>query len=326
MTTDETTPDEKNDGSNGDPNGDPQGDANAEATRCGFVAVIGAPNAGKSTLVNLLVGAKVSIVTHKVQTTRTRVMGVAIRGASQIVFIDTPGIFQPKRRLDRAMVGAAWMGVDEADQTVFMIDAAVGLNAENQAIVDGLVKRQSKAVLALNKIDLVKREKLLELAATLNDTGVFTDTFMISALKGHGAEDLMKHLAGNVQPGPWMFPEDQLSDMPQMLLAAEVTREKLYLNVHQELPYATTVETELWEPTKDGGVKIEQVIYVGRETQKAIILGKGGLRVKAIGKAAREELMEMLECPVHLYLFVKVRERWQDDPARYRVWNLDFNA
>ena len=303
-----------------------QDDMNSGETRCGFVAVIGAPNAGKSTLVNLLVGAKVSIVTHKVQTTRTRVMGVALKDDAQVIFIDTPGIFRPKRRLDRAMVGAAWMGVDEADQTVFLIDAAAGLNEENQSILDGLVERKAKAVLVINKIDLVKREKLLELAARLNETGVFTDTFMISALKGDGADDLMAHLAANVQPGPWMFPEDQLSDMPQMLLAAEVTREKLYLNVHQELPYATTVETELWEPTKDGGVKIEQVIYVGRETQKAIILGKGGQRVKAIGKAAREELMEMLDCPVHLYLFVKVRERWQDDPARYRVWNLDFNA
>ncbi|WP_425405033.1 GTPase Era [Hwanghaeella sp.] len=300
--------------------------AGAGATRCGFVAVIGAPNAGKSTLVNLLVGAKVSIVTHKVQTTRTRVMGIAVRDEAQVVFVDTPGIFRPKRRLDRAMVGAAWMGVDEADQTVFVVDAAVGLNDENQAILNGLVERKAKAVLALNKIDLVKREKLLELSARLNETGVFTDTFMISALKGDGAYDLLDHLAANVPSGPWMFPEDQLSDMPQMLLAAEVTREKLYLNVHQELPYATTVETELWEPTNDGGVKIEQVIYVARESQKAIILGKGGSRVKVIGKAAREELMEMLDCPVHLYLFVKVRERWQDDPARYRVWNLDFNA
>jgi len=322
MTTDETNHDD----TNGAVSADMNDDMGAGGTRCGFVAVIGAPNAGKSTLVNLLVGAKVSIVTHKVQTTRTRVMGVAIRDKSQVVFIDTPGIFRPKRRLDRAMVGAAWMGVDEADQTVFLIDSAAGLNDENKAILNGLVERKAKAVLVLNKIDLVKREKLLELAAQLNDSGVFTDTFMISALKGHGAADLMAHLAASVPPGPWMFPEDQLSDMPQMLLAAEVTREKLYLNVHQELPYATTVETELWEPTADGGVKIEQVIYVARETQKAIILGKGGLRVKAIGKAAREELMEMLECPVHLYLFVKVRERWQDDPARYRVWNLDFNA
>ena len=311
-------------GKSGGPDG--AGDPNGDETRCGFVAVIGAPNAGKSTLVNLLVGAKVSIVTHKVQTTRTRVMGIAMKDQAQIVFIDTPGIFQPKRRLDRAMVGAAWMGVDEADQTVFLIDASVGLNAENQAILDGLVERKAKAVLALNKIDLVKRETLLELAATLNESGAFTDTFMISALKGYGAQDLLDHLAANVSPGPWMFPEDQLSDMPQMLLAAEVTREKLFINVHQELPYATTVETELWEPTNDGGVKIEQTIYVARDSQKAIILGKGGQRVKVIGKSAREELVELLGCPVHLYIFVKVRERWQDDPARYRVWNLDFNA
>lgn len=301
-------------------------ESNTGGERCGFVAVIGAPNAGKSTLVNLLVGAKVSIVTHKVQTTRTRVMGIALKDDAQVVFIDTPGIFRPKRRLDRAMVGAAWMGVDEADQTVFLLDASVGLNEENKAILDGLVERKAKVVLALNKIDLVKREKLLELASVLNESGVFTDTFMISALKGDRTSDLLNHLAANVPSGPWMFPEDQLSDMPQMLLAAEVTREKLFLNVHQELPYATTVETELWEPTNDGGVKIEQTIYVARESQKAIILGKGGQRVKAIGKAAREELLEMMDCPVHLYLFVKVRERWQDDPARYRVWNLDFNA
>jgi len=294
--------------------------------RSGFVAVIGAPNAGKSTLVNLLVGAKVSIVTHKVQTTRTRVMGIAIKDDAQVVFVDTPGIFKPKRRLDRAMVGAAWLGVEEADRTVLVIDAAVGLNEENQAILDRLVERKTKAVLVLNKIDLVKREKLLSLAAVFADTGIFTETFMISAKKGDGAWDLLDTLAASMPKGPWLFPEDQLSDMPQMLLAAEITREKLFLNVHQELPYAATVETELWEPTKDGGVKIEQTIYVARDSQKAIVLGKGGQRVKTIGSAAREELADILECPVHLYLFVKVREGWQDDPARYRVWNLDFNV
>ena len=294
--------------------------------RSGFVAVIGAPNAGKSTLVNLLVGAKVSIVTHKVQTTRTRVMGIAIKGDAQVVFVDTPGIFKPKRRLDRAMVGAAWLGVEEADQTVLVVDAAVGLNDENQAILDRLVERKAKAILVLNKIDLVKREKLLTLAAAFADTGIFTETFMISAKKGDGAWDLLDKLAASMPKGPWLFPEDQLSDMPQMLLAAEITREKLFLNVHQELPYAATVETELWEPTKDGGVKIEQTIYVARDSQKAIVLGKGGQRVKVIGSAAREELADILECPVHLYLFVKVREGWQDDPARYRVWNLDYNV
>ena len=294
--------------------------------RSGFIAVIGAPNAGKSTLVNLLVGAKVSIVTHKVQTTRTRVMGIAIKGDAQVVFIDTPGIFRPKRRLDRAMVGAAWMGVEEADQTVFVVDATVGMNEQNKAILDRLIERRSKAILVLNKIDLVKREALLSLAASFGEAGIFTDTFMISAKKGDGAWDLLDNVAARMPKGPWLFPEDQLSDMPQMLLAAEITREKLFVNVHQELPYAATVETDLWEPTKDGGVKIEQTIYVARDSQKAIVLGKGGQRVKSIGTAAREELAEILECPVHLFLFVKVREGWQDDPARYRVWNLDFNV
>ncbi|MDJ0684859.1 MAG: GTPase Era [Alphaproteobacteria bacterium] len=295
--------------------------------RCGFVAVIGAPNAGKSTLVNALVGAKVSIVTHKVQTTRTRVMGVTIRDRAQVVFVDTPGIFKPKKRLDRAMVGAAWQGAEDADGVVFVLDAAVGLNAENQAILDRLVKDKRKAVLVLNKIDLIKRDKLLALSKTLNDSGAATATFMISASKGDGIWDLMDHLAKQMPQGPWMFPEDQLSDMPQMLLAAEVTREKLFLNVHQELPYAATVETESWEPSpKDGGVRVEQTIYVERDSQKAIVLGKGGQRLKAIGAAARQELIEMLDCPVHLFLFVKVRDSWQDDPARYSVWNLDFNA
>ena len=294
--------------------------------KSGFVAVIGAPNAGKSTLVNLLVGAKVSIVTHKVQTTRTRVMGIAIKDHAQVVFIDTPGIFRPKRRLDRAMVGAAWLGVEEADETILVIDATVGLNDQNKAILDRLVEQKRKAILVLNKIDLVKREALLALAAAFGEAGIFSDTFMISAKKGDGAWDLLDTVAARMPKGPWLFPEDQLSDMPQMLLAAEITREKLFVNVHQELPYAATVETDLWEATKDGGVKIEQTIYVARDSQKAIVLGKGGQRVKAIGTAAREEIAEILDCPVHLFLFVKVREGWQDDPARYRVWNLDFNV
>ncbi|RED50892.1 GTP-binding protein Era [Aestuariispira insulae] len=294
--------------------------------RSGFVALIGAPNAGKSTLLNRFVGAKVSIVTHKVQTTRTRVLGVALAGDAQIVFVDTPGIFTPKRRLDRAMVAAAWEGVNDSDLTVLLIDAEGGLRPDVQNIVDGLAKSNKKAVLALNKIDAVKREDLLALAAKLNESGVFTDTFMISALKGDGTKDLLEHLSNAMKPGPWMFPEEQLTDMPMMLLSAEITREKLFLNVHQELPYELTVETETWENFKDGSVKIEQTIYVSRESQRAIILGKGGQRVKRIGAAAREELQEMLERRVHLMLYVKVRENWSDDPSRYKLWNLDYNA
>jgi GTP-binding protein Era len=299
---------------------------NAEPERCGFVAVIGAPNAGKSTLVNAAVGAKVSIVTHKVQTTRTRVLGIALQGASQIAFVDTPGIFKPKRRLDRAMVSAAWQGAKEADATVLLIDAQAGLNEEVEGILQGLRNEGRKAILALNKIDLIRREALLELADDLNRTGLFTDIFMISALRADGTDDLLDVLAARMPEGPWLFPEDQLSDMPQMLLAAEVTREKLYLNVHQELPYALTVETESYAPQKDGSVRIEQVIYVQRESQRKIILGKAGAKLRTVGTAARLELEEILETRVHLFLFVKVRERWQEDPERYRVWNLDFQA
>lgn len=309
----------------------PPPDAEGGPTRAGFVAVIGAPNAGKSTLVNRLVGAKVSIVTHKVQTTRARVLGVALQGDSQIALIDTPGIFQPKRRLDRAMVSAAWGGADDADAVLLLIDAAGGINEEVQAILDGLAdhgygagKRQ--ALLALNKVDAIKPPVLLALADQLNATGLFSEIFMISALKGDGVPDLADRLAGIMPEGPWLYPEDQLSDMPQRLLAAEVVREKLYLNVHQEVPYALTVETESWEPTKDGGARVEAVVYVERESQRSIILGKGGQRIKRIGQAAREELQEMFEHPVHLFLFVKVRDRWQDDPERYRMWNLDFNV
>ncbi len=294
--------------------------------RCGFTAVIGAPNAGKSTLINLLVGAKVSIVTHKVQTTRTRILGIALEGSAQVVFVDTPGIFKPKRRLDRAMVGAAWQGAEDADNVVFLVDANVGLNTENKAILDRLVEQGRKVILALNKIDLVRRDSLLSLSETLNETGIFSDTFMISATKGDGAFDLLKHLAGKMPVSPWLFPEDQLSDMPQILLAAEITREKLFLNVHEELPYAATVETEQWKRRKDGSVRVEQTIYVERESQRAIVLGHQGKRIKAIGAAARKDLCEMMECDVHLFLFVKVRDSWQNDPARYRVWNLDFNA
>lgn len=292
--------------------------------KCGFAAVIGAPNAGKSTLINHLVGAKVSIVTHKVQTTRTRVLGIAVVDETQVIFVDTPGIFMPKKRLDRAMVGAAWQGAKDADLVLLLVDAQAGVTKDVAAIVDRLKEDQRQAVLVLNKVDGMKRDKLLVLTSALNDLHAFTDTFMISALTGSGTADLMAFIAGKMPPGPWLFMDDQLSDMPQRLLAAEITREKLFLNVHQELPYALTVETETWKNTKDGGVKIEQVIYVQRESQRSILLGKGGSKIKTIGTAARQELSAMMECPVHLFLFVKVRDGWQDDPERYKVWNLDF--
>lgn len=297
-----------------------------QGTRCGFAAVIGAPNAGKSTLVNLLVGAKVTIVTHKVQTTRTRVLGIALRDQTQVAFVDTPGIFAPKRRLDRAMVSAAWQGAQDADTTLLLVDAQTGVTKDVEGILKGLTDQRRKAVLALNKIDLVKRDTLLALADRFNATGLFTDVFMISATSADGTQDLLAHLADAMPAGPWLFPEDQLSDMPQMLLAAEVTREKLFLNVHQELPYALTVETENFEVRDDGSVRIEQIVYVERESQRSIVLGKGGQKVKAIGTAAREDLAEMFDTKVHLFVYVKVRDRWQDDPERYRVWNLDFQA
>lgn len=294
--------------------------------RCGFVALLGAPNAGKSTLLNYLVGAKVSIVTPKVQTTRTRVLGLTIRDNAQVVFVDTPGIFQPKRRLDRAMVAAAWAGAADADIVVLLVDAQKGVTQDARRIVEGLEKAGRKAILALNKIDLVRRDKLLELADTLNETGVFTDIFMISATTGDGVEDLAKTFVERLPEGPWLYPEDQLSDMAERHLAAEVTREKLFLKLHQELPYALTVETEEWQDKPDGSVRIAQIIYVQRDTQKSIVLGKGGQMIKAVGAAARADLEEMMGCRVHLFLFVKVREKWGDDPDRYRDWGLDFDA
>lgn len=298
-----------------------------EKSRCGFAAIIGAPNAGKSTLVNRLVGAKVSIVTHKVQTTRTRVLGIGLFGDTQVAFVDTPGIFKPRRRLDRAMVHAAWQGADEADAVVLLIDAEAGVTAEVEAILKRLEERGGKKfILALNKIDLVARPKLLMLTERLHATGLFSHVFMISATTGDGVDDLAGEVAGRMPAGPWLFPEDQLSDMPQMLLAAEITREKLFLNVHEELPYVTTVETENWERFKNGSVRLEQTIYVERDSQKAIILGKGGQRVKRIGAQARAELTDIFETDVHLFLFVKVRDRWQNDPERYRIWNLEFGA
>ena len=296
------------------------------ARRCGFIALIGAPNAGKSTLLNRLVGAKVSIVSPKVQTTRARVLGIALRGEAQAIFIDTPGIFEPRRRLDRAMVAAAWSGAADADIVVLLVDAGRAVSKDTRRIVEGLAKTGRKAVLALNKIDLVKRAKLLGLAEELNETGVFTDIFMISATTGDGVDDLMDTLVSRLAKGPWLFPEDQVSDMPARLLAAEITREKLFIQLHEELPYSLTVETESWENFKDGSVRIGQIVYVRRDTQKAIVLGKGGRRVKSVGAAAREELEQILDRKVHLFLHVKVRENWGDNPERYRDWGLDFNA
>ena len=296
-------------------------------TRCGFVALVGAPNAGKSTLLNQLVGSKIAIVTHKVQTTRSRVRGIALAGGSQIVFVDTPGIFTPKRRLDRAMVAAAWAGIDDADEVVLLYDATHGgIDADTRLILDGLKQRGREAVLALNKIDAVKREKLLGLAADFEGEGIFSRIFMISALGGDGVEDLRAYLAERMPPGPWHYPEDQVSDMPLRQIAAEVTREKLFLRLHQELPYALTVETEEWEEFKDGSVRISQAVTVGRDSHKAMCIGKGGVTIKAVREAAQRDLEAMLERSVHLFLHVKVREKWTEDAAHYRAWGLDFEA
>ena len=291
--------------------------------RCGFVALIGAPNAGKSTLLNQLVGSKISIVTHKVQTTRARIRAIALEGDAQTIFVDTPGIFAPKRKLDEEMVAAAWAGASEADATVLLIDARDGLNEANRAIIDGLEKTGLKAMLAINKIDTVPREKLLTLADELNKLYPFTDTFMISAMKGHGVNDLKQTLAARMPEGPWLYPEDQMADLPLRMLAAEITREKLFLRLHDELPYASTVETETWQERKDGSVRIEQVIFVERDSQKKIVLGKNGQTVKAIGQAARAEIAEAIGQKVHLFLFVKVREKWAEDPERLRMMGLD---
>jgi GTP-binding protein Era len=296
----------------------------SEATRCGYVAILGVPNAGKSTLTNALVGAKVAIVTPKVQTTRTRIMGIVVEGDAQLVFVDTPGIFAPKRRLDRAMVAAAWSGAADADAVALVIDAKMGLDAGTRAIIDGLAKAGHKAIGVLNKIDLVPRPKLLELAAQVNATGIFTDIFMISALTGDGVADLRAHLARNMPEGPFLYPADQLSDINDRLMAAEITREKLFVQLHQELPYALTVETERWQELDDGSVRIEQLVYVRRDSQKAIVIGKGGQRLRSIGQAAREELKEILGREVHLFIYVKVREDWENDPERYSAMGLEF--
>ncbi|MCK5296233.1 MAG: GTPase Era [Alphaproteobacteria bacterium] len=294
--------------------------------KCGFVAVVGSPNVGKSTLINNIIGSKITIVSPKVQTTRTRVRGIGIHEDSQVIFVDTPGIFTPKKRLDRAMVAMAWGETADADKIVFLIDAKRGVDKDSQGIIDRLQKSKQKAVLVLNKIDLIPRDKLLSLAEKLNKTEIFTDVFMISALKGDGVQKLFTFLANKMPNGQWMFPEDQISDMPMRLLSAEITREKIFHQLHEELPYAITVETESWEEKKNGSVHIKQTIYVQRESQKKIVIGKKGSRIKTIGSDSRVELEEMLETRVHLFLFVKVREHWGDDRARYTDWGLDFNA
>ena len=295
-----------------------------ENTRCGFIALVGAPNAGKSTLLNALVGTKVSIVTHKAQTTRAQIRGVVTEGEAQIVFIDTPGIFTPRRRLDRAMVEAAWTGAGDADLVALIVDAERGVTADVELLLEGLKEVPHPKVLVLNKIDLLKREKLLALSADLNARVAFERTFMISALTGDGVKDFLDWAAERIPPGPWHFPEDQLTDLTLALTAAEVTREKLFLRIHDEIPYNSTVETEKFTVNKDGSYRINQVIYVTRDTHKKIVLGEGGRTIKAIGADARAELMDIFETAVHLFLFVKVREKWGEDPERYREMGLEY--
>jgi len=299
-------------------------DEPGDASRCGFIALIGAPNAGKSTLVNTLVGAKVAIVTHKAQTTRALVRGIALVGPAQLVLVDTPGIFAPRRRLDRAMVATAWGGAEDADLTCVLIDAKAGIAAEVEAILARLAELGRPKALIINKIDLVPRPSLLALAADLNARGAFDATFMISALTGDGVDDLKSWLAERAPPGPWHYPADDISDAPLRSLAAEITRESLYRRVHQELPYCSTVETDQWKDLNDGSVRIEQTIYVERESQRRILLGKGGSTIKAIGADARREIARIIEVPVHLFLFIKVRAGWGDDPERYRGMGLEF--
>ena len=300
--------------------------APGDARRCGFVAVIGAPNAGKSTLTNRLVGAKVSIVTAKAQTTRYRVCGVAVEGAAQLVYVDTPGIFEPRRRLDRAMVAAAWTGAADADIRLLLIDARKGIDEEAGRILAALAASPAHCVLAFNKIDLVRRERTLALSREANEACAFEATFMISAATGDGVSDLAAYLAAAVPSGPWLYPEDQLSDMNDRLFAAEITREKLFERLHQELPYALTVETEDWQGFDDGSVRIAQTVFVERDSQKGIVLGRQGARIKSVREQAATELEAMLERKVHLFIFVKVRQKWGDDPERFSPWGLDFNA
>jgi GTP-binding protein Era len=300
-------------------------DSPAAATRAGFVALIGAPNAGKSTLLNALVGQKVSIVTHKVQTTRALLRGIVIHRSAQIVFVDTPGIFAPRRRLERAMVTTAWGGAADADVVALLIDAKKGLTDEDRTILEklGEFPAERELVLVLNKVDIVKRDTLLALTKEANELSRFSRTFMVSALKGDGVPDLLDHFAAAMPNSPFLYPEDQMTDLPLRFLAAEITREKLTLRLHDELPYRTTVETEKWTETKKG-VRIDQTIYVERDSQRKIVLGKGGETIKTISMAAREDISKLIEKPAHLFLFVKVRENWSDDPERYREMGVEF--
>jgi GTP-binding protein Era len=293
-------------------------------TRCGFVALIGAPNAGKSTLLNALVGSKVTIVSHKVQTTRALIRGITLQGKAQLIFVDTPGIFAPKRRLDRAMVTTAWSGAHEADLIGVLIDARKGIDEEAEALLARLADVKPTKILILNKIDLVPRDTLLLLTKIANEKAKFDSTFMISALTGDGVADLKTWLADRMPPSPWLYPADQMSDAPLRQLAAEITREKLFERLHQELPYHSTVETEQWKELRGGDVRVEQTIYVERESQRKIVIGKGGQTLKAIGESSRREIAEIVEHKVHLFLFVKVREGWGDDPERYRAMGLEF--
>jgi GTP-binding protein Era len=297
---------------------------NEPATRCGFVALIGAPNAGKSTLINALVGAKVSIVSRKAQTTRSLVRGIALVEESQIIFVDTPGIFAPKRRLDRAMVTSAWGGAGDADAIALLVDARHGLDAETSAILERMTALRQKKILILNKIDLVDKTRLLALAADINAKQSFAETFMVSALRNHGLDRLLSGLAAMMPLSPWLYPEDQVSDAPLRSLAAEITREKIFERLHDELPYQITVETEQWKEMDDGSARIEQTIYVSREAHKKIVIGEKGQMLKSIGAASRKDIMEATEAKAHLFLFVKVRENWADDPERYREMGLEF--
>jgi GTP-binding protein Era len=294
---------------------------------CGFIAILGAPNVGKSTLLNRLVGTKVSIVTSKVQTTRRRVLGITVRGDVQLIFVDTPGIFQPRpgRQLELAMVRAAWRGAEDADQRILVVDARRGLDADTGLVLEGLRERGDRAVMVINKLDLVEPQAVLPLIRRFDASGLFDRVFIVSALQGDGCEDLLGALAEGLPVGPWLFPEDQLSDLSQRAMAAELTREQLFRQLHQELPYSLTVETESWVASQDGTeVRIDQTIYVQRDSQKAIVLGKGGQQIKAVGEAARRELEAMLHQRVHLFLFVKVRRRWLEDPERFQELGLDF--
>lgn len=299
---------------------------NNNPTRCGFVTLLGAPNAGKSTVTNDFVGSKVSIVSPKAQTTRTLVKGIGIFENTQIIFLDTPGIFKPKRRLDRSMVKSAWNGASDGDILILVVDAKRGFDNETRAIIDELNKQNRETILLLNKIDLINKEKLLPLSAELNAYGNFKETFMVSASTGQNIKDFYKFLADNLPVSPWHYPEEHMSDLPLRLLAAEIVREKLFLYLHEELPYSLTVEPELWERRSDNSIRAEMTIYVERDGQKKIIVGRGGEMIKKIGQTARLELEELFEERIHLFLFIKVRENWSEDPARYQDWGLNYNV